>query len=146
MASRGLYVVLSMLLVTIYQNSTYNSLRITKDCNGQPCKVDDLADSYEIPCAPCQLFESKRKLVMLSATRLQPSGVQHFTASPSTQHDDRIVLSQPPFSRFRLLPLYMVSCMPFEHLRYKVVTYSSHDNIYTQLNLQKYKIIHFYFT
>lgn len=49
------------------------------------------------------LLGSERKLVMLSATGLSPSRVQHSTASPSST--TLVLLSHNPvFSRFRLLP------------------------------------------
>src|SRR5262249_1998318 len=48
------------------------------------------------------LLGSERKLVMLSATGLPPSRVQHSTASPSST--TLVLLSRNPVSRFRLLP------------------------------------------
>ncbi len=50
------------------------------------------------------LLGSERKLVMLSATGLSPSRVQHSTASPSSTTLVLYCSPTTPFSRFRLLP------------------------------------------
>lgn len=70
-----------------------------------PCKVV-LVDSHGIPRDPTQ---SEHKLVMIAATKLQPSRVQHSTASPSGIMF--VFISHNPTFTVQLAPISFVATM-----------------------------------
>jgi hypothetical protein len=57
-----------------------------KNTKKKMCLIKAVKSQQDSMCP--MLHRSERKLVMLSATRLSPSRVQHSTASPSSTHPD----------------------------------------------------------